>query len=456
MTTYRHLTVLVEPDPDAVRIETLRGDDHLVAPVVAVAEGVLNGGFLPFEEIARSGAGWNGQPVTASHPEANGDFIPANDPEILEQYQIGRFLNAEADADDRKLEGEMWINLAVVAWMVENDVALADEARDTVEALKDGEALEVSTGYWHHYENQTGEFQGVEYEQVQTDVLPDHLATLPNSEGACNWDGDTTASGCGAPRTQSATNALASNGKGAAFAVNCDDCDGSDTCQCDGQSNGDDADSLWQTVSRPVRNALEGGDTDATDDAGYALHGANCNCSNCTMNNGHDDRLKRLAQQTEFSVEQLDAMDEETVTTLEASIDTTNDGGTDDGGDGTQAGNDGGQDDGDDTVADMSVDEFQETVAEVASDIYESRNTQETRADLKRDITRLSNFERDELPDDVEKLQSMKEKLDAQTATTPDFGGRAATDPDDESVDDVQVGGALTSQEAVDDVLNGD
>lgn len=201
MTVYQTITVNVEPDPDAVEVRERRGEQWLVAPVVAVAEGVLNGGFLPFREIQHSAPGWNGVPLTVNHPEDDqGNFIPAADPETLEQYQIGVFLNAEADAEDRTLTGELWIRLAAVKWLVENADRLGDEAEDVVRMLREGEPLEVSTGYWHGQKQDSGSFQGVEYEAVQVDLLPDHLAVLPNAEGACNWEGTTTASGCGAPR----------------------------------------------------------------------------------------------------------------------------------------------------------------------------------------------------------------------------------------------------------------
>lgn len=221
MTVYQTITVNVEPDPDAVEVRDLRGEKYLVAPVVAVAEGILNGGFLPFREIQKSAPGWNGVPVTVNHPENDsGEFIPANSPAVLEQYQIGFFANVEAE--EPKLPGELWINLGDVKWLTEHAEQLGDEAKQAVEMLRDGEPLEVSTGYWHGEVQKSGEFDGQAFEAVQVDLLPDHLAVLPNAEGACNWDGSTTASGCGAPRTNQA---MAGSAQGRGFAANCDPVD---------------------------------------------------------------------------------------------------------------------------------------------------------------------------------------------------------------------------------------
>ena len=209
---YQTLTVQADPDPDLVEVRELRGQKYLVAPVVAVSEGVLNGGFLPYEEIEKSAPGWNAQPLTVTHPhDGDGNFLPAAaDTETLERFKIGSFLNVSTDDDGRKLTGELWIQLLAIKWLVENDDELGDLAEQTVAMLRDGDPLEVSTGYWHGSIEQAGEFDGHEFEAVQVDVLPDHLATLPNAEGACNWDGDRTESGCGAPRPDATSN-LAAN-----------------------------------------------------------------------------------------------------------------------------------------------------------------------------------------------------------------------------------------------------
>lgn len=199
---YGLITQTTEPDADAVEVRQMAGEKYLVAPVVAVSEGVLNGGFLPFEEIQASAPAWNGEPVTVTHPsDENGDFLPASgDESTVERYTFGRLLNVEADAEGRKLDGELWVSLSKAKWLIQNDDELGELAELAIEKLRGGERLEVSTGYWHGSIDEAGEFQGNEFDRVQTDVLPDHLATLPTNEGACNWSGDRTASGCGAPR----------------------------------------------------------------------------------------------------------------------------------------------------------------------------------------------------------------------------------------------------------------
>ena len=60
----------------------------------------------------------------------------------------------------------------------------------------DGDIIEVSTGYFADKLDESGEFEGEEYDGVQINLRPDHLAILPNTIGACSVD-----DGCGFPRT---------------------------------------------------------------------------------------------------------------------------------------------------------------------------------------------------------------------------------------------------------------
>lgn len=236
-------TCAASPAADAVRFETLAGETHLVAPVVLVTEGVLNGGFLSAEEIQRSVPGWNSVPVTAppsadlsSHPvDENGEFTTANTVEHWEQYVIGQTFAVEYDDEIRGLRGELWLN-------IERAKRVGEQAIAVLRRLNDGESLEVSTGYWHAWESESGTFEGQSYDQIQFDLIPDHLATLPNETGACSW-----ADGCGAPRvnalladggeTEGMVEADTGNGNRITRAVNV--LLGNETCACGGHADPD-------------------------------------------------------------------------------------------------------------------------------------------------------------------------------------------------------------------------
>lgn len=159
--------------------KVFRGRKHYVVPVVMLMQTVVNGAFVP-EDALHPGA-WNGVPVTISHPvNKRGESITANSPETLEKWQVGTIFNAKVE--DGKLKGEAWI-----------DIELANKlAPGLLATLRAKGKMDVSTGYFTVAKAETGEYNGVTYKEVHHDLKPDHLALLPEEEGACNWE-----TGCG-------------------------------------------------------------------------------------------------------------------------------------------------------------------------------------------------------------------------------------------------------------------
>jgi len=169
-----------------VRREKLDGKQYLVAPVIAICEGVLNGELVTAEEIGAHFHSWDGRPFVIGHPKAkDGTDVSANEPETLAKFHIGQLFHTEFD--DGKLKGELWIDL--------DRVPVVDGAREVVSRLEQGKPLEVSTAYFRDREEKTGKFGGAEYGAVARNLKPDHLAALLDVEGACSWE-----DGCGAPR----------------------------------------------------------------------------------------------------------------------------------------------------------------------------------------------------------------------------------------------------------------
>jgi len=169
-----------------VRMETLEGRLHLVAPVVAIRAGVLNGERVPAEEIGRYVDAWNGIPLPIGHPRERGVPISANRPDLIETKSVGRFFNAQFE--DGTLHGEIWVD-------VEKARQLSMASQVVLERLEHGDPLEVSTAYFRDIEDGHGVWEGQRYGGTARNLRPDHLALLPYQIGACSW-GD----GCGAPR----------------------------------------------------------------------------------------------------------------------------------------------------------------------------------------------------------------------------------------------------------------
>ena len=170
---------------DAATRQDIDGEEHLVLPVIALKEGVLNDVFYSRNEIETFAMAWNGVPVPVSHPKAHGHNISANSPEQEAKTNIGKFYNVKYE--DGKLKGEIWINIAKAERLGHKEI---------VNKLESGQMMEVSTGLFSEIEQKSGSYESKPYNLVATNIRPDHLALLPNEEGACSVE-----DGCGVPRT---------------------------------------------------------------------------------------------------------------------------------------------------------------------------------------------------------------------------------------------------------------
>jgi hypothetical protein len=162
----------------------MNGNEYLVVPVVMMVEGVHNGSSGPVlhtaEEIGKIPESWNGIPVTVNHPHDGQKYVPANTPEMLEQYQVGSIFNAHMDGDSIKAE----------AWLVEE--RLQQISPEALQKVNDGEVMEVSAGVISEMKDEQGEFKNEQYIAVAVNFRPDHLALLPEQIGACSIE-----DGCG-------------------------------------------------------------------------------------------------------------------------------------------------------------------------------------------------------------------------------------------------------------------
>lgn len=200
------ISVLAQPDVGAIRTAEFGGEEHTVIPVVMLVEGVIHPGNAPSPELAlaeefgRFPDSWNGRPVVLDHPKINGMPVPANSPDVLEDYAFGMLFNTTLD--DKKLKSEIWINNVRVAGMEER-------FQEAVNRLKNGDdVVEVSTGLFSLLEDAKGVYDGETYDRIWRDVVPDHLAVLPDGIiGACSVE-----DGCGAPRLNAEYMAESSSG----------------------------------------------------------------------------------------------------------------------------------------------------------------------------------------------------------------------------------------------------
>lgn len=172
---------------------THNAQEYLIAPCIMIVEGVLNGGYVPGEEI--QACQWDGIPVVINHPrDEAGVEISANAPEVLQRCGVGRVYRtryqtfAHNGQNRVRAQAELWLELASMQ-------RLGGEAEQTLSMLETQTPLEVSTAFFSEAQQTPGQFYGSAYREIHRSLQADHLALLPNGIGACNWQ-----AGCGSPR----------------------------------------------------------------------------------------------------------------------------------------------------------------------------------------------------------------------------------------------------------------
>ncbi|AFZ73033.1 DUF2213 domain-containing protein [Natronobacterium gregoryi] len=366
---------------DDVRVEELRGQEHVVAPVNMVREMVLKGEFLPLEEIEATQLAWNAKPATITHPtNQSGDFVPASHPDRYESHVTAQVFGVETSSQSRTLQGEVWINR-------ERSSEVADDLDrdDPAEMLLDGETVEVSVGYWYERFEADGEHDGNEFDAVQVGIQPDHLALLPNGTGECSIE-----DGCGAGRDDAAGAAMTQAQTAAPSIIQ----RGAQRLQSLGIDFGANCDC--------------GGTCGAHDGSGGST-------SNNDPENTMNERIQTLAEHSAFDAETLEEWDESQLDALEESLDIADDGS------GGQAQNNNGTDDAvleeiqslrEDMVTEDDVDE-----------LVSQRVKEDEREELVSQITAQSSFDEDDL--DGHSLESLEKLADEVTPQGGVYAGRA-------------------------------
>lgn len=158
---------------------TLDGKQYMVFPGVIINEGVLNGMFYSAEELQKLPEQWNGKPIVIDHPEQ----FNANTPDVVERSQVGTLFNSVFE--NGKIKSEFWIDKN----------KLSAKFPKLYQKLLNGGMFEVSTGLYCEQSDVQGVFNGTSYKQIAQNLVAEHLAILPDLEGACSIK-----DGCGFPR----------------------------------------------------------------------------------------------------------------------------------------------------------------------------------------------------------------------------------------------------------------
>lgn len=193
----RYLHLRGAADTASIRLAQFMGREHVVVPVVALIGGAVvrpmgskGPEYVPEEELSLVPGSWNGRPVVPDHPlDGSGAPVSASaSPQVLEANQFGVVHNARYE--DGRLKMDAYI-------CPERAQELGGDALSVLTRAQAGEDVEVSVGAWVYADEESGiSPKGLSYQYVWREIVPDHLAMLPEGvEGACSVE-----MGCGAPR----------------------------------------------------------------------------------------------------------------------------------------------------------------------------------------------------------------------------------------------------------------
>lgn len=160
-----------------MRTQLLEGRDHFVLPVVMLVENVLSGSSGPLfyqeSDIRESVEEWNGKPVVVFHPDMMLGGRSGH-PEVFSKQRVGTIFNSSYRKG--KLSAEAWIDVA----------RIESVSPKVLERIRANKPVEISTGLLVDTFEAAGVFNGRNYKAVATNFRPDHLAILPDSQGACS------------------------------------------------------------------------------------------------------------------------------------------------------------------------------------------------------------------------------------------------------------------------------
>ena len=172
-----------------IRRENRKGVEHIVLTSFTLPPNiVMNGGLYSTEEIDKSFKSLNRTPVTVEHPEIDGVFVSANDPEIDFDFRFGAFNENARKLDDGRVALDKVINVQK-ALKTEKGKRLLDRIAE-IETNEKARPIHTSVGLFVEVEevSLSTNARGQEYTWIARDIIFDHDAILLDSIGASTPD----------------------------------------------------------------------------------------------------------------------------------------------------------------------------------------------------------------------------------------------------------------------------
>jgi len=173
---------------------TYQQKEYYIIPAVIQTPGVRNDTLWTKEELSKNYLNWANTPIILDHTyDNNGNPTTASEPGILDDLMLGVLFNPSFNEKTGAVGGDFWLSVDSV-----NSVPSLRERIDN------GEPIDVSVGYYPYLTDPTpGVYNGVEYAEVDYGFIPDHIAILFDTPGACS-----IADGCGLQNNTTKTQQL--------------------------------------------------------------------------------------------------------------------------------------------------------------------------------------------------------------------------------------------------------
>lgn len=172
-----------------IRRENRKGVEHIVLTSFTLPPNiVMNGGLYSEEEVDKSYLSLNRTPVTVEHPEIDGMFVSANDPEIDFDFRFGALNENARKLDDGRIALDKVINVQK-ALKTEKGKRLLDRIEE-IETNENARPIHTSVGVYVDIEEVelSTNNKGQEYTWIARDMIFDHDAILLDSVGASTPD----------------------------------------------------------------------------------------------------------------------------------------------------------------------------------------------------------------------------------------------------------------------------
>lgn len=171
--TQTRVNIKTAVNASMIRRERRAGRDVIIVPSATLPDDVvMNRIRYPAAEIEKSYLGLNGTPAPLGHPNIDGAFVSASDPQGMVRGFIGAW-----NENARREHGRVFLDKVI-------DVEYARQlegGRMVLDAIEKGEPIHTSTGLYAVMVNQGG---GDDVDMDATDIVFDHDAILIGEVGA--------------------------------------------------------------------------------------------------------------------------------------------------------------------------------------------------------------------------------------------------------------------------------